>query len=271
MFWKIIFFSIELVFEVVNFFQKIYFFFESKKSISKNKFLYKEFENQRVFIVGNGPSVNVQNLQKIRDEISIFVNMGFKHKFYSDIQPNYHVIVDPKLATGEWNIGILDKIIEVNPNVVLVLNSKWFNNSKFKPYKEDERFKIIWIKSKLFHTRFNNYSDTKISSITYGMGVLGASLSLALHLGFKKIILTGVESNAFCSEFENKESHFYGINEDNQNMNSEGVYKSLFFNYLYLLGLHNLSLNVGNIEIVNCTIGGILKMFKREKFDEQFN
>jgi hypothetical protein len=96
------------------------------------------------------------------------------------------------------------------------------------------------------------------------MGALGAALALANHLGPKEIILLGVESNAFCSEFERKESHFYGVNEDKLKMDSEGVYKSLFFNYLYLMGLYNLSKRSKDISIINCTPGGILKMFERD-------
>jgi hypothetical protein len=173
-------------------------------------------------------------------------------------------MVDPKLANGDWDIGILDEIVSLNPDVTLVLNGKWFHKEKFKPYIDNPAFRIIWVRINLFITRFHKYQTLNISKITYGMGVLGAAVALANYLGTKEIVLLGVESNAFCYEFERKESHFYGLNNDNINMDSEGVYKSLFFNYLYLMGLYNLSRRSKNISITNCTPGGILKMFERD-------
>tara|TARA_R110001583_G_scaffold89099_1_gene230314 strand:- start:2324 stop:3178 length:855 start_codon:yes stop_codon:yes gene_type:complete len=268
MFWKSIFFTIEAIFEMANVAQNIVFKIESlfgaNKHISRNIQLKNSGLAKKIFIVGNGPSVKKQNISDLKYEEAIFVNMGFKHPHYITILPRYHVLVDPKLANGEWDIGILDEIVSLNPNVTLVLNGKWFNKEKFKPYIDNPAFKIIWVRVNLFVTRFHKNKNLNISTITYGMGVLGASLALANYLGSREIVLLGVESNAFCYEFERKESHFYGINKDNINMDSEGVYKSLFFNYLYLMGLHNLSTRSKSICITNCTPGGILKMFERD-------
>lgn len=274
MFWKSIFFTIETIFELVNVLQIIIFkinnLFGKNDHVKKNSNLKNIKKGERFFIVGNGPSVNKQNILSLTDENAIFVNMGFKHQDYMKILPKYHVIVDPKLSNGEWDINILDHIVNINPEVTLVLNGKWFYEQKFKPYIDNPKIKIIWIRVNLFFTRFYHYKKLDITSITYGMGVLGASVALANYLGAKEIILIGVESNAFCNEFESKESHFYGLNKDNINMGSESVYKSLFFNYLYLMGLHNLAKKSKNISIVNCTPDGILKMFKRDDFKNQF-
>lgn len=273
MFWKIAFVYFELFFEIANIAQRA---IESVKAIlgknhhvNKNSLIKDEKLNEKIFIVGNGPSIKSQNLENLKFENSVFVNMGFLHPLYQQISPEYHVIVDPKLANGEWDITILDEIVSLNPHVKLVLNGKWFFLDKFQRYINDDRFNIIWIKSKLFLTRFHNYKRFNISKITYGMGVMGAAISLVSHLGCKKVILLGVESNAFCSEFEAKESHFYGINKDNINPDSEKVYRSLFFNYLYLLGLHNMAVNGGALDIVNATPGGILKMFPRDDLENQ--
>jgi hypothetical protein len=264
----------ETIFELVNILQIIAFKFNTlfgyNGHVKKNSNLKDEKKGERFFIVGNGPSVKEQNILNLTDENTIFVNMGFKHQDYMKVLPKYHVIVDPKLANGEWDIDILDHIVNLNPEVTLVLNSKWFYEEKFKPYINNPKINIIWIRINLFFTRFHHYNKLDITSITYGMGVLGASVALANYLGAKEIILIGVESNAFCNEFENKESHFYGLNKDNVNMGSEGVYKSLFFNYLYLMGLHNLARKSQNISIVNCTPAGILKMFRRDDFKNKF-
>ena len=196
------------------------------------------------------------------------MNMGYFHKDYKQVQPNYHVFVDPKLASGEWDIGILDEIIELNPKVEFFLNSKWIYLDKFQTYINDPKFKIYWIEMNMFCTRFHQYESLNLARNTYGMGALGASIAIANYLGSKEMYLLGVESNAFCNESINKKSHFYGFNKDNNNMSSEMIYQSLFFNYLYLNGMHNCAKFSGKLNIFNCTPGGILNMFKRVPFEK---
>ncbi|MDX1470686.1 MAG: 6-hydroxymethylpterin diphosphokinase MptE-like protein [Flavobacteriaceae bacterium] len=273
MYWKSLFLILEFFFEVTNIAQRVLYGIKSVLGFNNHIKVNLKIKNAKkgdtLFIVGNGPSIKEQSIESLSKENSIFVNMGFKHPLYKHISPRYHVIVDPKLANGEWDLGILDEIVSLNPEVTLVLNGKWYHLAKFKPYINNPKFNIVWVRVNLFFTKFHTYRTLDISKITYGMGVLGAAIALASHLGAEQIILLGAESNAFCYEFEDKESHFYGLNQDNNNMSSQQICKSLFFNYLYLLGLLRLSERSKGINIKNCTKGGILKMFERGRFEDE--
>src|SRR4051794_33939841 len=50
----------------------------------------KEFQ-KRCFILGTGPSINNQNVNYIKDEVTICLNMSYLHKDYLAIKPNYHI------------------------------------------------------------------------------------------------------------------------------------------------------------------------------------
>ena len=40
------------------------------------------------------------------------VNRSFDHPDYETIQPNYHIIVDSKLASGVWPLDYIDIIFK---------------------------------------------------------------------------------------------------------------------------------------------------------------
>lgn len=267
----------DFFFELVNLSLKSIFFLKGMfgrfSYMKKNKELLDIYESERVFVVGNGPSVKLQDLKLLRDEITFFVNRAFKHEDYAYIQPTYHVFVDPKLASGEWEITMLDEVLLKNPNVTFLLNSKWYYLDKFQPYINDSKFKIYWLNTSLFFTPYYKKRIIDLTKVTYGAAVVGQAISSSIYMGTKEIYLLGVESNGFCHEMFNQDSHFYGGNPENKNKTVQGLYKELYFNYLYIKNLFYFSKfsKKQNYVIYNCTIGGILNMFERKKYEDLFN
>ena len=62
--------------------------------------------------MANGPSIKNQDLKPLKNEITFFLNRAFLHQDYEFIKPKYHIFIDPKLATGEWDITFLDEFIK---------------------------------------------------------------------------------------------------------------------------------------------------------------
>ena len=88
--------------------------------LKKNKILKDIHKEKRIFVLGNGPSLNDFDLKKLKNEIVIMVNRSFKHPDYAIIKPKYHIFVDSKLATGVWPMSFLDQIYEKNPEVKMI-------------------------------------------------------------------------------------------------------------------------------------------------------
>lgn len=267
----------DIFFEIVNIALRLTFFIGKitgkYKFMKKNKDLKALYTNKRGFLVANGPSIKKQDLKLLKDEVTFFVNRSFLHEDYEYIKPNYHVIVDGKLATGEWDISFLDQIITKNPDVTLILNAKWYNLEKFKPYKDNPKFKIYWVDMRLFITPYDKFRKIDITKISYGAAVTGVAAVVMLYMKFKDIYILGNDGNGLCYELINQDSHFYGHNPENKLKSMKDIYKDLFSMSLSLKNWTYFSQYCKRIGVnfYNCTVGGIFNMFERRKYEDVVN
>ena len=264
-------------FEFANISQKVLFFLKSLSGKSnfmkKNSELKNIFKDKKGFLIANGPSVKYQDLKPLKNEITFFLNRGFLHKDYEYIKPKYHIFIDPKLATGEWDISFLDEVLKKNPEVTFLLSSKWYYLSKFQPYKNDKRFKIYWINMSLFTTPFHKKRKIDLTKITYGFGAPGVALISMIYMGMKNIYFVGYDGNGLCYELLNLNSHFYGTNPENHKKTTTDYSKDLFMMSVGFKNLKNFneySKQIG-VNIYNCTAGGALNMFDRKKLEDVIN
>ena len=140
--------------DMMNFcvkFTNIYFKFSNFRHSHKYKRLpiYKKMQSmphegkgRDLFIILNGPSLKRQDLLKLKGQDLMFVNRGFMHPLYKELQPKYHVFVDGKLASGVWDIKWIDQIFEMCPNIKIIFPIQWYNHPTFARFKNDER--IFW-------------------------------------------------------------------------------------------------------------------------------
>jgi len=264
-------------FETVNIAMKSIFFLKSLNGrygyMKKNIELKDMLKGKRAFLVANGPSINKQDLKPLKDEITFFVNRAFLHKDYEYIKPTFHVIVDGKLATGEWNINFLDKVIEKNPEVTFLLNANWYYMDKFQPYIKDDRFKIYWVDMRLFTTPFYKNRKIDLTKLTYGAAVTGVAKMSMIYMGIKDIYFLGEDGNGLCYELIGGDSHFYGTNEENSRKTMKDIYNDLYMMSLSLKNwtyFNEYAKSIG-VNIYNCTEGGIFNMFERKKFEDIVN
>lgn len=261
-------------FETVNIAMKSIFFTKSLNGrydyMKKNVELKDMFKGKRGFLVANGPSLKQQDLKLLKDEITFFVNRSFLHEDYEYIKPTFHVIVDPKLATGEWDIDFLDKVIEKNPDVIFLLNAKWYYLDKFQSYIKNDRFKIYWVDMNLFTTPFHKNRKIDLTKLTYGAAVTGVAKMSMIYMGMKDIYFLGKDGNGLCYEIVGGDSHFYGTNPENHTKTMKDIYGDL---YMMSLALKNWTYfsqyckQIG-VNMINCTEGGIFNMFERKKYED---
>jgi hypothetical protein len=268
--WDIKLYLDEVFFELINLAYKANFFIKNGKKkygLQRNLELKDKHIGQRCFVVGNGPSLNVQNLKLLKDEVAFFVNRAFLHPDYEYIQPTYHIIVDPKLQTGEWSITFLDQIAEKNPNVVFLLSAKWYNDPKFQPYKK--KFNIYWLDLRLIWTRFFN-GKINLSNINVCGAVVEVGIVSAIYMGMKEIYFLGVDGNGLCYNLIGQDSHSYGSNPEDLTKDMLTISKDLYFmsmsarKWVYIA---NYCEKIG-IKLVNLTAGGIMDICPRKKFEE---
>lgn len=229
-----------------------FFNFREKSFLRNNKGFKNKHLNDELYLILNGPSLNLQDLSSLKGKNLMFVNRGFKHPLYRELAPKFHVFIDPKMISGEWDTNWIDEILELSPNTTIVLPVKWASHSKFKNYI-NQKVSILWIP---IYESFNC------------MGVSGECFKTAIFLGFKTINFTGFDANGLAYELtKSSNSHFYGENLENKLKNNLDYVRDL---YMYSRQLHDLEIFAKkckryNIKIFNLTQGGILSMFERKK------
>lgn len=243
-----------------------------RKHLRKNVELKNRHLGERGFLVANGPSVATQDLAPLENEVTFFVNFGFKHPDYRKIKPTYHIIVDEKLINGVWDIKILEEIYSLNPSVIFLLNAKWANSEVLFPYLNNPAYRIYLVDMRLYFTRFGSVKKIRMDRLTYGAAVTGVAKFGQIYMGFKEFYFLGKDGNGLCYELIKADTHFYGANAEDSEKSPAQIHQSLWT--MALSTKHWISFAKDckrhNIQIINVTNGGIFDMFKRGKFEDLF-
>jgi hypothetical protein len=262
-----------IVIDLINLYEKIYFLYRKFTGkyyfLKKNKILKNTHKEERIFILGNAPSLNNFDLKKLKNEIIIMVNRSFDHPDYEIIKPKYHIFVDPKLATGVWPLSYIDEIYKKNPNVKLIFNSEWYYLEKFKEFRDKKN--VFWVKSKSISLLFNNFNNNLSDNIST-MGVIGHAISSAIYLGSKKIYILGVELNGIIKLLADKDSHFSGKDPDYKNYTSWEWARDLGISSRGFRIWHRFNdhCKKNKIELINLSKTGLIDFMHEEDFNSLF-
>lgn len=259
-----------LVLDLINFYEFISFYglkiFGKYDFLKRNEILKNNHKDQRIFLLGNSPSLNNFDLKKLSNEIVIMVNRSFMHEDYDKIKPKFHLILDSKMETGEWPIDYIEIILSKNPEVNLLLNAKWFSLDKFKKYQKNKN--IFWIKSKSISLFFDNFNNN-IASLFSSTAVVEQGLSLAIYLGSKKIYIMGVELNGILYLMNDKESHFNGKDPDYEKSNSWHWARAMNSSSRGIRQFHRINelCKKNGIELFNLSKTGLLDFIPKDNYE----
>ena len=219
--------------------------FES--SIDKLKELKQKHKGERVFILGNGPSLNETNFKLIKDETFFAANTFFKGMKKFDIKPQY------------WAVG--DKwIFKEHYQTLLKLDTTIFITYKALPkYLKDieinNKKNIHIVKTLGFMKHHYDFSHNIERGIYVKGGIIPIMLQISYYLGFKNMYLLGCD----CGSAGKPSHHFY---ESDKKPRTD--YTEVFDAYKICFN----GLNLANRNIYNATIGGNLEIFKRVKLED---
>lgn len=237
------------------------------------KALENKFSGERCFILGNGPSLNLLDLSKLKSEYSFAVNgifyktqeMGYKPNFY--IVEDKHVMQDNIEKINEYDCDYKFFPISYKKQVTNHKNTLYFNM--------DVGFYVK--SSKYFETPRFSKDCSKV--IYCGQSVTFINLQLAYFLGFKEVYLIGMDFNyvipdsvkkikgAVIESTEDDVNHFhpdyFGKGKKWHDPKLDNVLKS----YLH----HKEIFEADGRKIYNATAGGKLEVFDRVNFDDLFS
>ncbi|WP_442594303.1 6-hydroxymethylpterin diphosphokinase MptE-like protein [Neobacillus sp. D3-1R] len=236
-----------------------------KFSSSQNAINLKMFKNKhlgkRCFIIGNGPSLTSDDLDKLHNEITFAFNRIYYMFDKTDWRPSYYCSEDDKT--------IFKSKEEINnlklENKFFPVNFPWdykihFNNAKYYLFK----FGDSTIEPK--------FSKDIVKGIYWGNTVAYTAIQMAVYMGIKEIYLLGVDHNFNKMQKDNGE---IVIDETAKDYFSEDYNKDKDDLYLPNIEISTRAFTAAkkyaeehNIKIYNATRGGKLEVFERVDFDK---
>lgn len=224
---------------------------------------YKDIhKGKRCFIVGNGPSLRFEDLEKLREhgEICFAFNKMYRAYDRTKWRADYYGMTDWRAV-----VDLKEALSEI-PGIVFVGDHTYHCGDCI--FMEGvEYFHAI---TELFYPNLPGFSDDMVkgfyngSTVTYDIG-----LQLAAYMGFKEIYLLGIDHNFSKSDVD-KKNHFI----DNYHTEEElERYKATCFDLEKAEKQYEKAEKYSRgqgFRIYNATRGGKLEVFERVDFDSLF-
>lgn len=232
----------------------------NRKKCGKSKKYYKlrglknTHVGERCFIVSTGPSLTIEDLEKLENEITFSMNSVIMAFDETSWRPTFYGIQDEYVCKK-----MMPLIKKYNVNNILIgsLAAKYFDLGD-----EAIEYPLDLMNAKMpFGKHKTKFSDDCFLRVYDGHSVTYSMLQIAVYMGFKKIYLLGND----CSYFGDKK-HFreHGI------IDSKGLDGSQERLFISFEEARKFSEAYG-IEIFNATRGGALEIFPRVDLDSVLN
>ena len=229
-----------------------------QESIKKLKLLKDSHKGERCFIIGNGPSLKNTDLGKLKNEFSIGMNrfyMAFPELgFSTSCLLTVNDLVIEQCAEDLRNLSI--------PTFVSWRGRKWVEPAPNLHY---------------LYTSYNlpRFSGNAAGRLWEGATVTFVAMQLAYYLGFKQVVLIGVDHNFATKGTPNTTVTSTG---DDPNHFNPGYFGKGFRWQLPDLDTSEIGYRMARDaykrvgrEILDATVGGMLTIFPKVEYESLFN
>lgn len=217
---------------------------------------------KRCFLIANGPSLNVEDLEILKDEICFGCNKIYYLFEKTSWRPTYYCVLDI-----DYIHRYQDEIFS-NIDVPIFTNDAVFKNIK----AENRNGKKIIYSKQIFYSDFKAWPH--LMKYTYGTHqgtIMSYVMAVALYMGFSEIYILGMDNSSTTGG-----NHFAGYKEDaSLTANLEKRIKENNWNADHWKNQTEYEMNKfieyaeeNNIKIYNATRGGMLEVFPRVNIDD---
>lgn len=216
------------------------------KMLKKNAALLNSAICERVYVVGNGPSLKKVDLNLLKGKDIITMNKSILSPVYKELMPKYHVVLDKEIL-GQITDAIEEDLKDPNSKTIFILHRSVVD--KFAQY--DRAYFFFGT-----HIPTSDHIKTDLTkNVTTFMNVLPFATLCAIAIGYKSIVMLGNDFSFFAAR---KEQHFYDVEDKLER--KESLYQDLSGCAIVLLEyrcLYKYAVN-NNIEVYNATEGSLL-------------
>lgn len=228
-------------------------------NINQIKRLKNSKNGKRCFIIGNGPSLSVDDLEMLQNEDCFAANLIFKIFDKTIWRPDYYFIQDRYADTG-------DALNQLEAKHLFIGDYYWRKRGISNPNAVCFHAYRVYKESMLKFSTEIEKGIYDYCTITYSM------IQAAVYMGYKEIYLIGMDHSYALTydaqgnviEDNSVKSHvFEDKNPKKVIANVEGMNKAYICAREFA--------NNNGIKIVNCTRGGKLEWFPRVSLEEVLN
>jgi hypothetical protein len=227
--------------------------------------LHNSAEGKRIWVIGNGPSLNETDLRPLKNEITIGTNSIFLNKENMGFNVTHYVVEDYLVAE--------DRAEEI---AAMKGPTKWFGN--YLQYALPKADDTLWTNVSVDYRQFKGWPKfgRDAGRIAFcGGTVTYLCIQLAYYLGASEVVLVGVDHSYVVPDDEPLEGHTLTSTRDDVNhFHSDyfGKGKRWHLPHVDRMELSYIQANKvfahDQRRIVNATKGGMLEVFERADYDE---
>lgn len=240
-----------------------------QKALEKLKKFKNLYKNKRAFLLGNGPSLQLCDLEKLKNEL-VFGCNGI-YKLYKNIDAQLTAFFFNDVQFFERFVSGIDEIKKFNSISKYLFTT--IVNEYTKEYFEND-FKLYFLYDKYKKdTRYYISEDIREGVCRWGTSVM-ALLQIMLFMGIDEIYLLGMDFS-FHRELNDKGDIVINQNIkthpdeiDDGELGTYGLYNKKLIEDGWLFAKEYTDSH--GIKIYNATRGGKLEVFERVNFDDLF-
>lgn len=230
------------------------------KEYQKWKTLKNVHMGDRCFIIGTGPSLNLDDLPRLQDELTFSCNSIVKFFPKTSWRPTYYCIVDPRVY------DTLESNILAYPELKCFYPTNRIKNFKGNgigfPLNCCDMYRVK--EPRVF--RLTEFGSDPMKCFYDGATVVYSAMQIAVYMGFKTIYLMGVDCNyGYSKNFHNKDLEYNSKDYKYRDTKNTGLIMIEAFK------IAKEYCDNHGIEIINLNHGGMLDVFPRKALDEVIN
>lgn len=223
----------------------------TRKNIKLLNSFKDKYKDKRVFIIGNGPSLTTEDLDKLTDEVTFATNRIFALYDKTKWRPSYYFCQDTKT--------IINNSEEIKKNI----KSQKFMRNLGKRRFPDKNTIFYYISSEQ-KEGLPQFSSDITKCVYEGATVSYSMIQFAVYMGFKEIYLLGMDCNYTITDGKiAKDSYPEGMYDENKS----GYLPEIEYNIKAYKEAKKYTED-HNIKIYNATRGGKLEVFERIDLDK---
>lgn len=230
---------------------------ENKKKIKSFK---GKHQGERCFIIGNGPSLRLEDLKRLKGEWTFAINNIFPVFEKVDWRPAYYVCLDAFFMWTTDTVDLQKKVMEgldrYKLPAVFLSDTRAMRKSRYSEGSIHLPTCVNW--GQFFETDETRFSKDCSKVLYHNFTTICSIVQLAAYMGFTDIYFLGIDCNYFGDS-----EHFY----DKKNGKASRQIGNTFW---LQRGFYNLKQKVSEVEglnVYNATRGGALELFKRVNLD----